>query len=226
MDPRKEWTQRQTLLRKLLSGKENFTEGMRLFLEQHAAAHSAAISGGQGWSLQDETLAGLSDDQVRVCPRKGNSIAWLLWHTARIEDVTLNFLVLGRPQVFVREDWPQRLGAPVREVGNAMDREALERFSAQVCVPALIEYRAAVGRSARAGIAALQPAQLKEIVPSLTVQCLVEDGSIPAEIDWLARFYSERPKGFFLTRITSHNFLHIQEAYRLSRQLLRSGAAG
>ena len=225
MDPRKLWTQQQTQLRKLLSTRENFAEGIRLFLQQHAAAHSIEISGGEGWSLQDEALAGLRDDQIRFCPRKGNSIAWLLWHTARIEDVTLNFLVLGRPQVFVREDWPSRLGTPLREVGNAMDAAGLTRFSAQVCVGALKEYRAAVGRSVRAGMLNLQPAQLREIVPAITVQCLVEDGSIPPEIDWLARFYSERPKSFFLTRITSHNFLHIQEAYRLHAQLLRSSVA-
>jgi hypothetical protein len=222
MDPRKEWTQRQTLLRKLLSVKESYAEGVQLFLQQHAAAHSAEIAGGGGWSLQDEALTGLSDDQVRICPRKGNSIAWLLWHTARIEDATLNFLVLGRPQVLIREDWLPRLGVTVREVGNAMDREGLERFSGQVCVPALVAYRAAVGCSVRNGIPALEPAQLKENVPARTVQCLVEDGSIPPEIDWLARFYSDRSKVFFLTRITSHNFLHIQEAYRLRGQLLRS----
>ncbi|MBE3039501.1 MAG: DinB family protein [Chloroflexi bacterium] len=60
--------------------------------------HIAAISGGDYWYLYDEVMAGLNDEQVKTVPRPGlNSIAWLLWHITRIEDMTINFLVLEQP---------------------------------------------------------------------------------------------------------------------------------
>ena len=58
-----------------------------LFLEQHAAMHTAAV-GGNKMSAAERTFAGLTDEQMRVRPREDlNSIAWLMWHIARAEDI-------------------------------------------------------------------------------------------------------------------------------------------
>ncbi len=46
MENRKEWTAQQTNLRQLLSAKSHFDEAIGLFLQQHAAVHTAEISGG------------------------------------------------------------------------------------------------------------------------------------------------------------------------------------
>jgi len=222
MDPRKQWTQRQTQLRKLLGAKASFEQAMLLFMQQHAAVHSAKISGSNGWSLADEALAGLTDVQIKTIPRRSaNSIAWLLWHAARIEDISITFLVLGRPQVLDQADWAARLGLPLRDVGAGMTEAEVERFSAQVSVSALKAYRAAVGRSTRFGLSLLEQPQLKEVAPTGTIQQLVADGSISEKAPWLAKFYSNRPKSFFLTRTaTSHNFLHINQAFRLIAKLV------
>jgi len=216
MDNRKKWTLRQDQLRKLLSSKTHHEEGIRLFLEQHANVHTAAISGGEYWSLYDEVISGLSDAQVKAIPRPGlNSIAWLLWHITRIEDMTINFLVLEQPQILCGDGWEARLGLPGWDVGASMDDRDIANLSAQVSVQALKGYRAAVGRSTRAGVQRLQAEQLKEIVPASTVQQLIDEGSISQEGLWLFEYYLSRTKGFFLTRTaTSHNFIHLNEAGR------------
>src|SRR6266850_981773 len=70
-----------------------------LFLDQHALMHSAAV-GGNKMSSAERTFAGLSDEQMRVRPREDlNSLAWLLWHIARAEDILVNVVVAGRTQV-------------------------------------------------------------------------------------------------------------------------------
>jgi hypothetical protein len=229
MDNRKEWTSRQTELRRIISSAAHFEDAIQLFLQQHAATHTAKISGGQDLSVENEALAGLSDEQIRTCPRPGkNSIAWLLWHAARIEDITMNALVLEQPQILDSGDWAPRLGTSLRDVGSGMDKAGVTRFSAQVSVQALKDYRAAVGVSTQNGIPRLAAAQFKEIVPAARVQTLVEDGSISREALWLAEFYSNRPKSFFLTRTaTSHNFQHISEAGRFAtsfRKMAQNGS--
>ena len=223
MDQRKDWTRKQTQLRKLLTAKGCFEQGMQLFLQQHAAVHTHKIAPDSEWSLQDDALAGLTDTQIRICPRPGdNSIAWLLWHTARIEDITLNFLVLERCQILSSGDWALRLGVPLRDVGAAMDATQVADISAQVSISALKAYRAAVGRSVQTGIGKLTERQAKEIVSAATVHKLMEDGSISPQAPWLAEFYSNRPKVFFLTRITSHNFLHLSQAARIRAKLVKT----
>ena len=185
----------------------------------------AKISGSQAWSVEDEALAGLSDEQIRACPCPGkNSIAWLLWHITRIEDLSINFLVLEQPQVLLSAGaaWLPRLGLASPDVGASMNEVEVLELSTRVSVPALKEYREAVGRSTRAGVARLQAAQLKQVIPDTAIQQLRDEGSISPKGEWLAEYYTGRTKGFFLTRTaTSHNFIHLNEAGRARERLLR-----
>jgi hypothetical protein len=227
MDNRKNWTSKQNELRLLLSSKAHFEQAIRLFLQQHAAVHTSQSSGASCWSLADEVLTGLTDQQIKTVPRPGlNSIAWLLWHITRIEDLSINFLVFEQPQVLMStgEAWLGRLGLPSPDVGASMNEGEVLELSNRICVPALKEYRDTVGRSTRAGVARLQAAQLKQIIPDAAIQQLRDEGSISRKGDWLAEYYTGRTKGFFLTRTaTSHNFIHLNEAGR-ARAKIRTGA--
>lgn len=223
-DLRKHWTQQQAELRKALSSAAHFTTGMALFMEQYAVMHTAGLSGGRFWSLHDEALAGLSEAHFRHCPHPEiNSIAWLVWHSTRIEDMTMNYLVLEQPQVLLASDWTPRLGVALRDCGAGMAEAEVRAFSAQVSLEGLTAYRCAVGAQIYAGVQRLQAAQLKEIVPTERVHALCAEGSISEKAGWLAEFYTHRSKGFFLTRTaTSHNFLHLNQAARLREKLRKT----
>jgi hypothetical protein len=47
MDNRKYWTGQQNQLRLLLNTKTHFEQAIQLFLQQHAAVHTAQVSGMQ-----------------------------------------------------------------------------------------------------------------------------------------------------------------------------------
>ena len=221
MDNRKFWTQNQENLRKALSSKTRFEEAVELFLQQHASVHSASISNPAGWSLHDEVLNGLSEAHIKKVPRPGqNSIAWLLWHITRIEDMTINTITLQQDQVW-NPKWAERLAIASPDCGASMDEKDVSAFSESISLPALLEYRAAVGTQTRQTIHTLTALQAKEIAPAQNVQKLVEEGSINSRAGWLHDFYLNRPRGFFLTRTaTSHNFVHLNEAGRTSARLL------
>jgi hypothetical protein len=221
MDHRKNWTQKQDLLRKTLSSKARFDEAIQLFLSQHAAVHSSAISGGENWSLHDEVLANLSEELIKRVPRPGqNSIAWLLWHITRIEDMTINTLSMNQAQVWNIE-WAAQLGYALPDCGASMDETDVADFSSRIIVGSLLDYRAAVGLRTRSNALILNAGQAKEIVPTLEVKKLVDEGSINSRANWLFEYYTNRTRGFFLTRTaTSHNFIHLNEAGRFAAKLL------
>ena len=61
-------------------------------------------------TLLDDLLKGLTETQVRTRPHAGvNTIAWLIWHMARIEDVGVNRFVVDGAQV-LDDGWRARLG--------------------------------------------------------------------------------------------------------------------
>ena len=94
-------------------------DAKELFLDQHAVVHSAAVGGNKA-SAAERALGGVSDDQMRVRPREDlNSIAWILWHIARAEDIILNPVLAGRAQV-LDDAWVKRLGITRRDFGIGM----------------------------------------------------------------------------------------------------------
>src|SRR5207302_1754388 len=116
-----------------------------LFLDQHAAVHSAAV-GGNKMSAAERTFTGLTDEQMRVRPRADlNSLAWLLWHIARAEDIFVNSVLSGRAQVF-EDQWAKRLGVSRRDFGIGMTSGEVEQVTRDLDLAALREYRDAHGR--------------------------------------------------------------------------------
>src|SRR2546428_9930773 len=119
-----------------------------LFLAQHAAVQSVAV-GGNPASAAERAFAGLSDEQMRVRPREDlNSLAWLLWHIARAEDIMVNVILSGREQV-CDDAWLKRLGVSRRDFGIGMTRTEVTEVTRAADLPALPEYRGAVGQRTR-----------------------------------------------------------------------------
>ena len=224
MEPnRKYWNEQEQLLQNALARGSDHKHAIDLFLQQHAMTHSAQMSGAGLWSFEDEVLQGLADNAIRQIPPKGeHSIAWVLWHLARIEDITINLLVAGRPQLFTDEGWDDRLKAPIRHSGNAMNVEDVATLSAALDIPALKAYRMAVGRRTREVVLQIEPHELKQKVSSSRLQTVRETGSVLDEANEIIAYWGGRTiAGLLLMPPTRHNFLHLNEALRIRQKLAR-----
>ena len=88
--------------------------------------------------LPDRMLRRLAEQQIRVAPAEGvNTLAWLLWHMARTEDVIVNRFVGDHPQVWDEGDWGRRLRVDLREVGVAMSIDEVQAISSRLDLGAL-----------------------------------------------------------------------------------------
>ena len=64
-----------------------------LFLQIHAKLHSSVVSGTDKNEV-DNLLCDLKQNEYAIMPTgKDETIAWGLWHIARIKDLTMNILV-------------------------------------------------------------------------------------------------------------------------------------
>ncbi|MGH3633253.1 mycothiol transferase [Mycobacterium sp.] len=67
----------------------------------------------------DELTDGLTDDQANYRPApNANSIAWLIWHSARVQDIQVAHLA-GIEQAWIRDGWFDRfaLDLPHQDTG-------------------------------------------------------------------------------------------------------------
>ena len=71
----------------------------------------------------------LTEDEINWRPDpESNSIAFLIWHVARVEDRWTNTFARGIEEVWVRQDWHRRFGLPEKDIGLRFDVDQLSAF--------------------------------------------------------------------------------------------------
>ena len=172
------------------------------------------------WSFADEILNDMSEAQIRRIPQNcEHSVAWCLWHIARIEDVTMNLLVAGSPQVLNQGNWLEQMKLSAHDTGNAMPEADMAALSNTIDIEALRAYRLAVGRRTREIVQQLEPEELKQKVNPSRVQQILEEKVVVEEARGIAEYWSKRNiAGLLLMPATRHNLVHLNEALRLKQR--------
>ncbi len=196
---------------------DEFRKAIDLFLAQHATVHASEVAACGLYSFDDELWQGLSEEAARCIPKNGeHSIAWMIWHIARIEDVTMSLLVAGGRQAFSGDDWPVRMNATVRETGNALDEAGITALSTGLAIEGLRAYRTAVGKRTRIIAGELTFEDVKRKIDATRLERVRDEGAVPEAADWLLRYWgSLTVAGLLLMPPTRHNFVHLNEALRL-----------
>ena len=218
---RKFLNKQQGQLRNLLSGSGDFEEASQVFLKHHAMLHSAKMSKGDIWSFEDAVLDDMSEEQMRQIPKNDeHSVAWCIWHLARIEDVAMNMLVADSQQVFIQDKWQEALGIDFSHTGNAMSDAEMAELSETINLTAMRSYRVAVGKRTREIFKALEPERLKEKVDPARVEKVRAEKAVIEAASEIADYWGKRNiAGLLLMPATRHNIVHLNEALRLKKKV-------
>lgn len=198
-------------------------DALQFFLREHALVHSSAVADGEGgMSLEEFAVRGLADEQLRARPHGFNSIAWLLWHITRIEDVAVNVAVAGRPQVLLEGGFHPRLNVAQRDVGTGMTPDEVGEFSAAVDLTGLREYRAAAGRRTREVARDLAPEALDRVVDPLRVDQAASQGAFGPNATRLPDLWKGKSGAWFLHwAVVGHSNFHLGHARWVRKLVLR-----
>ena len=187
-----------------------------LFLSIHAALHTSVISE-MPRNEVDALLQDLQEYEYAIMPtREAETIAWVIWHIARIEDLTMNMVVARQEQVW-NADWKQRLQTGLEDTGNALTDDEIMDFSKTVCIPELLAYRNAVGRRSRQLVQELTFADMKRHVSQQDLARIRLCGGVSEHPDslWLLEFWGKKDvAGILLMPLTRHMLLHLNDCCR------------
>ena len=193
--------------------EKNPDKAQKLFLTLHAGLHLSAVTATQANEV-DALLGDLSPGEYRMMPTsKDETIAWALWHLARIEDLTMNILVAEGVQIF-DEEWQKRLNAPVCDTGNAMTDDEIMLLSERLDSAALLAYRSTVGRRTQEIVKNLSAADWKrKVTPQGIAQIRQAGGVTPQEESlWLLDYWGKKDvAGLLLIPPTRHALLHLND---------------
>jgi hypothetical protein len=220
---RKNWNTRQKELRTLLTDPARYLQGIDLFLQQHAEVHAGIMSSVGSVSFEDEVINDMADYQLRCVPdRMDHSIIWIIWHLARIEDVTMNMLVAGRKQVFETGNWSGRLNSSLIHTGNAMSKEEIIKLSYEINIDQLKKYRLAVGRQTEKIVKQLDSAEIDQKVSSSRLDLILQERAVVEDAKGIIDYWSKRTiAGLLLMPPTRHCFIHLNEALRIKKKVMK-----
>ena len=181
-------------------------DAIGFFLTRYGDLHGGLVEG---------LLAKLPEAQLRARPHPGvNTIAWLVWHSARIEDLAVNRFLSDHRQV-LDEGWLERLAVPRRDVGTGMTDAEVDGLSAGIDLQALKGYWDAVGARTLEVVEALRASDLEALVPGERVRDAVRaDSAVAPGVEWLTEFWAGgRTRAWMLAQTALlHPYGHYYEA--------------
>ncbi|MDD6811181.1 MAG: DinB family protein [Lachnospiraceae bacterium] len=206
-----------TVIRK----KEELESAKQLFLEIHEKLHLSEVSGTEENEV-DRLLRDLMQEEYAIMPTaKDETIAWVLWHIARIEDLTMNMLIAKEEQIF-NEEWKSRLHALFTDTGNALSDDEIMELSHALNKEELLRYRNVVGRRTREIVEGLEAEDMKRKVDSSDLDRILNCGGVTEQEDsiWLLDFWGKKDvAGLLLMPPTRHVMLHLNDCCKWKEQI-------
>lgn len=184
-----------------------------MFLTLHSKLHLSE-SAETAPNEVDALLNDLACDEYRVMPTaKDETIAWSLWHLARIEDITMNILVAGEDQIF-NENWKKKLNAPIVNTGNSLTDDEIMELSRLLDISALLAYRNAVGKRTYNIVKNFSGVDLTRKVSLQGIDMIRQAGGVTEQKDsfWLLDYWGKKDiAGILLMPPTRHAILHLND---------------
>lgn len=215
------WRATQKELRSLLETGTEHEKAISLLNQQHSILHSQNAFPDLGWSFEDFIFKDLSDKNARTIPEGfDQSIIWIFWHMTRIEDICMNILVAGEKQVFVQDEWFNKLSTPYKHCGFAMESEDVKILGDEISIQALKVYRSSVGKKTESIINSLTLEEIASKVAPDRIQMAVDaEAVLPEGQDLLTYWGRMNIAGILLMPPTRHSMHHISDSIEIKSKL-------
>ena len=157
------------------------------------------------------------------------TIAYSLWHIFRIEDIVAHTLINEDEQVFFKNNYQERINAPIITTGNELVKQQISDFSKQLNLKELYSYISEVKDSTEKIINSLSYDKLKkkisderkEILKSLNVVSMDENAI------WLIDYWCGKDiRRLIQMPFSRHWIMHIEASLRIINKIHSSVQIG
>ena len=213
----KEWNETIKKLKGIILKESYADEVSEMMVSLHQFVHTASVFSASSDTYEDELWRRCDTGiATRFTRAKMYSIAWHLWHSARVEDIAVSHFLCTDREVHVDTDFRSRLGIPFHHTGNSMEHEDMEVFNANIDIEQLRSYRNAVGTKTREALTRLTTVDLKRKVDSKSLETIRGTGSVAEEDTWLLDFWGKKNVAGIVTMpLTRHVLVHLNSSFRL-----------
>ena len=160
--------------------------------------------------------------EKKLMPKNDDeTIAWVLWHISRIEDLTLNILVAKQNQIF-DESWREKINVGITDTGNALTDEEIMNLSRAADIESLIGYRKKVAERTREIVKSLTAEDMTRKIDKADADRILKEGGVTEDKNsiWLLDYWSGKDAaGILLMPPTRHVLLHLNDCAKWKREI-------
>ncbi|MCP5455900.1 MAG: DinB family protein [Thermotogae bacterium] len=218
----KEWNKNLKYLKEIIFKEEKFEESRNIMLMLHAMVHSSDISEINLKTFEDELWENFDERVFRNnVQKKGRTVLYGMWHSSRIEDITMNILVAGEKQIISQNNFYEKINSGITDTGNSLSENEIMELSRSININYLREYRDKVGLKTEEIIKNFNYKDLKKkILPERLEKVLEEKAVLETENSvWLIDFWERKNvAGIVLMPALRHNLVHINESLEAKKR--------
>jgi hypothetical protein len=208
-------------LGKIIRKIDRYDDSIKLFLDLHGKLHISEVSGGE-LNEADKLFNDITPHECRIMLTvKDETIAWALWHIARIEDLTMGMLVGRNGQLF-DQNWKNKMNASISDTGNALSDDEIMDFSKKINIAKLLVYRNAVGKRTREIVKGLLPGDMARLISTDDIDKIRLEGGVTGHEDskWLLDYWGKKDvAGLLLMPPTRHLIMHLNDICKWKQQI-------
>lgn len=162
------------------------------------------------------------EDFCKMPLSKDKTIAYYLYHLARIEDITSNTLICGKEQIFFKNEYDKSINSPIITTGNEIRREDLVEFSAELDIKQLENYTLDVIKNTNNIINKMTYAESKNKVLEERKKELLKLNTVSTDDEafWLVDYWCRKTyAGLLLMPFSRHQMLHLGGCLRIIKKI-------
>lgn len=214
----KEWSALNKKMQLLLRKKDTFKDGISVCLELRNTLSDAV----------EKLCDKLSDEQYSLMPYPDangyhcKTIAYSIWHMARIEDITAHTLICGDEQVLFRDDYLKASCSPIITTGNELVRDEITAFSQSLNITGLLRYASDVKESTDKLLSRLSYEDSKRRFTSNDKERVIASKSVSEDENavWLIDYWCGKDiAGIIKMPFTRHLIMHIEAMMRIAGKI-------
>lgn len=217
-----DWSNQNKDFQKLISKEAGFSDGIKVLIELRASLFEQITQIFRNYPA--EAFCQLPFPGVEG--NHGTTLAWSLWHLARIEDICVHELILGGKirQVFVNGNWQKKIGSGIITTGNELDNSQTVEFSKSVKLQALYEYASEVRKCTDIVLQKLEFADCKRKFSDSDKARLVQSKCVSASENsaWLIDYWCGKDvAGLLKMPLSRHWIMHVEAMQKIKNKLCK-----
>ena len=212
----KEWSELNKKIKSLLCKKESFHVGIQKLIDFRKTLLNEWFISMKDLSIEDYSRQPFLNSNGY----ESKTIAYSIYHVFRIEDIILNTLIRKKEQIFLKDDYKNKMNSSIITTGNELKKEKIALFSKTLIIDELWSYAKKVFEETNQWLLTISYNDLKTKYNELDKERILSTNTVFEDEKWLVEYWCRKNvKGLIEMPFSRHWIMHIEASLRIKKNI-------